>query len=258
MQVYGVQMQTFLQAVHMYRREWLSRIVRNPLTYPRCGFVCLFFRLPPPLCLTLYQKPYCVGLPCSLQFTQFYGFCKYRYVKGTCINTRSICMNFHWIPSPTNKKMFLNAEWLAFPFFWVGGWRLQDSNLSLYSNYLGSNFRWLLSIFSRMRKYFNHLKYKAYLQFKYSVPIFRCRNTIPLQRPTGECGLGKQQAVYYNNQTRHLLCGQNVLIILNPIGVTGILHWVDPSGRIMALASTPPLTGMSTRNTSLGVKVAGA
>jgi hypothetical protein len=40
-------------------------------------------------------------------------------------------------------------------------------------------------------------------------------------------------------------------------GVIGIFHWHNPSGRTMALGSTQPLTEMSTRNISLGVKGAG-
>jgi hypothetical protein len=43
-----------------------------------------------------------------------------------------------------------------------------------------------------------------------------------------------------------------------PEGVIGIFHWHNPSGRNMALGSTQPLTEMSTRNISLGVKAAGA
>jgi hypothetical protein len=43
-----------------------------------------------------------------------------------------------------------------------------------------------------------------------------------------------------------------------PDGVTGIFQWLNPSGRIVALGSTQPLTEMSTRNRSLGVKTAGA
>ena len=41
-------------------------------------------------------------------------------------------------------------------------------------------------------------------------------------------------------------------------GVTGIFHRYNPSGRTVALGSTQPLTEMSTRNTSLAVKAAGA
>jgi hypothetical protein len=43
-----------------------------------------------------------------------------------------------------------------------------------------------------------------------------------------------------------------------PDGVTGIFHIYDPSGCTMALGLTQPLTEMSTRNISLGIKVAGA
>ena len=43
-----------------------------------------------------------------------------------------------------------------------------------------------------------------------------------------------------------------------PDGIVGIFHWHNPSGRTMALGSTQPLTEMSTRNISLGVKAAGA
>ena len=38
----------------------------------------------------------------------------------------------------------------------------------------------------------------------------------------------------------------------------GTLHWHNPSGHIMTLGSTQPLTEMSTRNISCGVKAAGA
>jgi hypothetical protein len=37
-----------------------------------------------------------------------------------------------------------------------------------------------------------------------------------------------------------------------PDGVIGIFHWHDPSDRTMALGSTQPLTGMSTRSISWG------
>jgi hypothetical protein len=41
-------------------------------------------------------------------------------------------------------------------------------------------------------------------------------------------------------------------------GAIGIFRWHSPVGRTMALGSTQPLTEMSTRNISLGVKVGGA
>ena len=43
----------------------------------------------------------------------------------------------------------------------------------------------------------------------------------------------------------------------NPHGFIGIFHWYNPSGRTMALGLTQPLTEMSTRNISWGVKAAG-
>jgi hypothetical protein len=43
-----------------------------------------------------------------------------------------------------------------------------------------------------------------------------------------------------------------------PDGVIGIFHLHNPSDRTMALGSTQPLTGMSTRSISLGVKAVGA
>ena len=43
-----------------------------------------------------------------------------------------------------------------------------------------------------------------------------------------------------------------------PDGVIGIFQWHNPSGRTMALGSTQPLTGKSTRNISWEVKGAGA
>ena len=45
---------------------------------------------------------------------------------------------------------------------------------------------------------------------------------------------------------------------LTPDGVIGTFHGRNPSGRSMALRLTQPLTEMSTRNISCGVKVAGA
>jgi hypothetical protein len=41
-----------------------------------------------------------------------------------------------------------------------------------------------------------------------------------------------------------------------PDGVSRIFHWYNPSGRTMVLESTQPLTEMSTRNISWGVKAA--
>ena len=41
-------------------------------------------------------------------------------------------------------------------------------------------------------------------------------------------------------------------------GVSGIFRWPNPSSRTMPQRSTQPLTEMSTRDISLGVKAAGA
>ena len=43
-----------------------------------------------------------------------------------------------------------------------------------------------------------------------------------------------------------------------PNGVTGIFHFLNPSGPTVALGLTQPLTEMSTRNIVCGVKAAGA
>ena len=43
-----------------------------------------------------------------------------------------------------------------------------------------------------------------------------------------------------------------------PVGVNGIFHWRNPSDRTLALWSAQPLTEMSARSISCGVKVAGA
>ena len=43
----------------------------------------------------------------------------------------------------------------------------------------------------------------------------------------------------------------------NSLGVIEIFHGYNRSGRTVALGSTQPLTEMSTRNISCGVKVAG-
>ena len=56
---------------------------------------------------------------------------------------------------------------------------------------------------------------------------------------------------------RHCATNGNVAGSI-PDGVIGIFHWHNPSGRTMALGSTQPLTEMSTRNISWGVKAAGA
>jgi cobalamin biosynthesis protein CobD/CbiB len=55
----------------------------------------------------------------------------------------------------------------------------------------------------------------------------------------------------------HSATSRNVADLI-PNRVTGIFLWHNPSGCTMALGSIQPLTEMSTRNISWGVKVAGA
>jgi len=43
-----------------------------------------------------------------------------------------------------------------------------------------------------------------------------------------------------------------------PGGIIGILHWHTPSGRTMVMGPTPPVTEISTRHISCGVKTAAA
>jgi hypothetical protein len=52
--------------------------------------------------------------------------------------------------------------------------------------------------------------------------------------------------------------GQYNYFVLIPDGVIGIFRLYNPSDRTMALGLTQPLTEMSTRNISWGVKAAGA
>jgi len=56
---------------------------------------------------------------------------------------------------------------------------------------------------------------------------------------------------------RHCATSQRVVGLI-PDGVIGIFHWHNPSGCTMALGLTQPLTEMSTRNISWGVKAANA
>jgi hypothetical protein len=64
--------------------------------------------------------------------------------------------------------------------------------------------------------------------------------------------------IYYNiTWLRHCATNRNVAGSI-PDGVTGIFHRHNRFGRTMALGSTQPLTEMSTRNLSWGVKAAGA
>ena len=62
---------------------------------------------------------------------------------------------------------------------------------------------------------------------------------------------------YWRNSLRHCSTSRKVAgSILK--AVIGIFHWLNPSGRTMALGSTHPLTDRSTRNISCEVKAGGA
>jgi len=63
-------------------------------------------------------------------------------------------------------------------------------------------------------------------------------------------------ASYTRKATPYLLTAWRPQTII--AGVSGIFYWHNLSGRTMAMGSTQPLTEMSTRNISCGVKAAGA
>jgi hypothetical protein len=65
------------------------------------------------------------------------------------------------------------------------------------------------------------------------------------------------RATRWHNWLRHCAASWKVTGSI-PGGVIGIFQWHSPYGRTMALGLTQPLTEMSTRNVSLGVKAAGA
>ena len=62
---------------------------------------------------------------------------------------------------------------------------------------------------------------------------------------------------YAVTQLRHCATSRKIAGSI-PDGVIVIFHWHNPSGRTMTLGSTQPLTEMSTRNISWGVKAASA
>jgi hypothetical protein len=62
---------------------------------------------------------------------------------------------------------------------------------------------------------------------------------------------------WWRSWLRHCATSRKVAGTI-PDGVIGMFHWHKPSGRTMALGLTQPLTEMSTRNISWGVKAAGA
>jgi len=90
---------------------------------------------------------------------------------------------------------------------------------------------------------------------------FRMRHAVV----TGTHLAWQTQISYYSNMSggprwrnwlRHCATSRKVAGSI-PDGVTGTFHWHNPSGRTMALGSTLPLTEMSNRNISWGVKAAG-
>jgi len=69
--------------------------------------------------------------------------------------------------------------------------------------------------------------------------------------------LNQQWGIQWHSWLRH--CTTNCKVTGSiPDGVTGIFHWHNPSGCTMTLGLTQPLTEMTTRNISWGVKMAGA
>jgi hypothetical protein len=62
---------------------------------------------------------------------------------------------------------------------------------------------------------------------------------------------GKKGGTRWRNWLSHCAISREVTVS-NPDGVTGIFQCLNPSGRIVALGWTQPLTEMSTRNPSWG------
>ena len=63
----------------------------------------------------------------------------------------------------------------------------------------------------------------------------------------------RRVGTWWHSWVRHCTKSQKVAGSI-PDGVIGIFHWHNPSGRTMAQGPTHPLTEMSTRNISWGVK----
>jgi hypothetical protein len=89
-----------------------------------------------------------------------------------------------------------------------------------------------------------------------------CSHSTEYNRNGSHCigGWREQTAIQLSlstNWSRHCATKQQVAGSI-PDGVSGFSHWHNPVSCIMALGSTQPLTEMSTRNISWGVKAAGA
>jgi len=91
--------------------------------------------------------------------------------------------------------------------------------------------------------------FEAVLCFRSSQLYRLLTNCIPIMVPV--------RGTRWRSWSRHCATSRKVAGSITD-GVIGIFHWHNPSGRTMALGLTQPLTEMSTRNVSWGVKVAGA
>jgi len=92
--------------------------------------------------------------------------------------------------------------------------------------------------------------------------MFQRLTVSPYSRKIGETHQNKaitrlKWGTRWRNSLRHCATSREVAGSI-PVGVTGIFREHNPSGRTMALGSTQPLAEMSTRNTSWGLKAAGA
>jgi hypothetical protein len=81
------------------------------------------------------------------------------------------------------------------------------------------------------------------------------RLAVPMIQISGV--LPKGARCWWRSWLRHCVTSRKVAGSISD-GVTGIFHWYNPSGRTMALGPTQPLTEMSTKNNSWGIKSAGA
>jgi hypothetical protein len=97
---------------------------------------------------------------------------------------------------------------------------------------------------------------------KWDIPLWRSNVSVRKPRKQqGICNVHINLLTYFHgggarlrSWLRHYVTNRNVAGSI-PDGVTGICHWHNRFGRTMALRSTQPLTEMSTRNLSWGVKV---
>jgi len=81
------------------------------------------------------------------------------------------------------------------------------------------------------------------------------RALVPVQGCTLSLTLCHKGGTQWHSWLMHCATNQKVMDSI-PDGVNRIFYWHNPSGRTTALGSTQPLTEMSTRNISYGVKAA--